>query len=129
MQLGPRRQLFGAERQPVGRQVVDHALMALQNMLPVPRALGFRRRQSSQDGWAALTELFSDAPGASERRAALDEAMAKTIITDGLVAANEAQAQALWRIRDSISESQKREGASIKHNISVPVASMAAALT
>jgi FAD/FMN-containing dehydrogenase len=46
--------------------------------------------------------------------------------TDAAVAASEAQASALWRLRESISEAQKKEGASIKHDISVPVASVPA---
>ncbi|HJR57330.1 MAG TPA: FAD-binding oxidoreductase [Rhizomicrobium sp.] len=45
---------------------------------------------------------------------------------DAAVAASEAQAAALWRLRESISEAQKKEGASIKHDISVPVASVPA---
>jgi 2,4-dichlorophenol 6-monooxygenase len=54
---------------------VDHAIQTLHNMPPVPRALGFRRGQPSEEGWASLEELFSDAPGAAERRAALAEAV------------------------------------------------------
>jgi FAD/FMN-containing dehydrogenase len=46
--------------------------------------------------------------------------------TDATVARSTAQAADLWRIRDSISEAQKKEGASIKHDISVPVASVPA---
>ena len=46
--------------------------------------------------------------------------------SDATIAANQTQARALWHIRESISESQKREGASIKHDISVPVASIPA---
>jgi FAD/FMN-containing dehydrogenase len=42
------------------------------------------------------------------------------------LARSKAQAMDLWRIRDSISEAQKKEGASIKHDISVPVASIPA---
>jgi FAD/FMN-containing dehydrogenase len=45
-------------------------------------------------------------------------------VTDAVVASSAAQASALWKLRESISESQKREGASIKHDISVPVASI-----
>lgn len=43
-------------------------------------------------------------------------------VTDAVVAGSAAQAAALWKLRESISEAQKREGASIKHDISVPVA-------
>ena len=45
-------------------------------------------------------------------------------VSDAALAASETQAAALWRLRESISEAQKKEGASIKHDISVPVASV-----
>jgi FAD/FMN-containing dehydrogenase len=45
---------------------------------------------------------------------------------DAAIAANEMQAAAFWRLRESISEAQKKEGASIKHDISVPVPSVPA---
>ncbi len=41
---------------------------------------------------------------------------------DAVVAASEAQGAALWALRENISEAQKKEGASIKHDIAVPVA-------
>ena len=44
------------------------------------------------------------------------------IAADAAIAASEAQVAALWQLRESISEAQKREGASIKHDIAVPVA-------
>ena len=47
-------------------------------------------------------------------------------LTEVLVAQNEAQAREFWKIRESISEAQKKEGASIKHDISVPLAAIAA---
>jgi FAD/FMN-containing dehydrogenase len=40
---------------------------------------------------------------------------------DGVVALSEGQAQKLWALRENISEAQKIEGLSIKHDISVPV--------
>jgi FAD/FMN-containing dehydrogenase len=60
--------------------------------------------------------------------AALEDGLAAAIagglVTDAVVAASAAQAAALWKLRESISESQKREGASIKHDVSVPVAAI-----
>jgi FAD/FMN-containing dehydrogenase len=47
---------------------------------------------------------------------------------DAVVAASQAQAASLWALRENISEAQKREGASIKHDIAVPVASVPAFL-
>lgn len=67
---------YHAERQPVGRRVVDRAMKSVQDMAPIPDALGFRHGQSAEDGWASLRELFSDAPGATERRARLEQAVA-----------------------------------------------------
>ena len=48
----------------------------------------------------------------------------KGLITDAVVAKNQSEADELWRMRHAISESQKREGASLKHDISVPVGSV-----
>jgi FAD/FMN-containing dehydrogenase len=50
------------------------------------------------------------------------------LATDAVVASSVGQAANLWKLRESISESQKREGASIKHDISVPVAAIPAFL-
>jgi 2,4-dichlorophenol 6-monooxygenase len=66
---------YDQERQPVGRQVVDRAMKSVTDMQPISRALGFRPGQSSEDGWTALRELFSDEPGAAERRTALTTAI------------------------------------------------------
>jgi len=54
----------------------------------------------------------------------LADAISAGLALDAVVATNTSQAQALWKLRESISEAQKREGASIKHDISVPVAAI-----
>ena len=51
------------------------------------------------------------------------------LVSDGVVAASGAQRAALWRLRHSMSEAQKKEGASIKHDVAVPVARMEDFLT
>ena len=35
-----------------------------------------------------------------------------------------AQAQAMWKLRESVPEAQRRHGASIKHDVSVPVSAI-----
>jgi FAD/FMN-containing dehydrogenase len=78
--------------------------------------------------WYVLIEV-SGGGGAGlddQVQAALADAMAQNFITDAVIAHNQAQAKAFWHLRESISESQKREGASIKHDISVPVAAIPA---
>lgn len=42
-------------------------------------------------------------------------------VLDAVIATSEAQANALWRLREDMSEAQKHEGGSIKHDVSVPV--------
>lgn len=64
---------------------------------------------------ANLTASFEDG---------LADAITAELVSDAVVASSAAQAQALWKLREGISESQKREGASIKHDISVPVAAI-----
>jgi FAD/FMN-containing dehydrogenase len=59
---------------------------------------------------------------------AMADALAKGLVSDAVVASSAGQAAALWKLRESISEAQKREGASIKHDVSVPVAAIPAFL-
>jgi FAD/FMN-containing dehydrogenase len=54
----------------------------------------------------------------------LSACMDDGLITDAVIAKNESEAAELWRIRHAISEAQKREGASLKHDISVPTGSV-----
>ena len=63
------------ERQPVGRSVVERAMKNLGNVGAVPQAIGFYPGQSEQDDWAAIDYLYSDRPGADERRKKLVEAI------------------------------------------------------
>jgi FAD/FMN-containing dehydrogenase len=55
---------------------------------------------------------------------ALGTAIERGLATDAVVASSEAQRAALWRLRENLSEAQKKEGASLKHDIAVPVAAI-----
>ncbi len=55
----------------------------------------------------------------------LAQAFEDGIVADAVIAHNEAQTAELWHIRESIPEAQKHEGASIKHDVSVPVSRLA----
>ena len=67
---------YNAERQPVGRQVVDRAMQSAVEMTAVKEALGFVPEQSEADGWAALDTLYQPGPAGEQRRAALRDALA-----------------------------------------------------
>jgi FAD/FMN-containing dehydrogenase len=56
---------------------------------------------------------------------ALEGAFEAEEIIDAVIGASEAQKDALWALRENLSEAQKPEGASIKHDISVPVSRVA----
>ena len=80
--------------------------------------------------WYVLLEWSSTRPrrpganqtGLAEKMEAyLGEALEKGLVLDAALAQNEAQARAFWALRENHSESQKREGPSIKHDISVSV--------
>ena len=53
--------------------------------------------------------------------AALGAALCDRSADDAVIAESRAQRDALWRLRESLSEAQKKEGASLKHDIAVPV--------
>ena len=73
--------------------------------------------------WYALVELAVFADGEAERAAAeiLAGALDVGLAQDATLAQSLDQAGALWKLRESMSEAQKREGGSIKHDVAVPV--------
>lgn len=64
---------YHQERQPIGRQVVERAMLNLRNKAKVGEVLGLRRGQTAEEGWEALRSLFADVPGGAGRRRALTE--------------------------------------------------------
>jgi FAD/FMN-containing dehydrogenase len=56
---------------------------------------------------------------------ALGESMETGLTNDVMVSANEAQTMALWKLREGISQAQVRAGKAIKHDIALPISSLA----
>ena len=50
--------------------------------------------------------------------------LASNVIIDGVLAESNAQRDALWRLRETIPEAERRESRSVKHDISVPIAAI-----
>ena len=69
--------------------------------------------------WYVLIESSLDDEEILEN--VLAEAIEKGLGSDAVVAKNVSEQEALWRIRHSISEAQKFEGVSLKHDVSVPL--------
>ena len=77
--------------------------------------------------WHALVEATTaDAAHdiAAELERLLGDALQQGIIADATLAANEAQVEAFWKLRDSISEAERAEGQTLAHDISVPIPDM-----
>ncbi|MDH3613375.1 MAG: FAD-binding oxidoreductase [Gammaproteobacteria bacterium] len=95
------------------------------------RCLRFVRRHmpdsalpfANEHPWYVLCEVIVG-DSYAEIENALVSAMEDTLISDAIIAKNEAEAERFWRMRHSISEAQKPEGASLKHDISVPIGSI-----
>ena len=87
---------------------------------------------SEEHRWHVLVEATTADPAtdiAAELERLLGLALQDGIIGDAVLAANEAQAEAFWKLRDSISEAERAEGQTLAHDISVAVADMPQFLT
>jgi FAD/FMN-containing dehydrogenase len=88
---------------------------------------GTRAPLTSEHPWNVLVEATTaDAQTniASEVEQLLGDALEQKIIHDATIASSEGQADAFWKLRDSISEAERAEGQTLAHDISVAVADM-----
>jgi len=96
-----------------GTGVGLYAAMIEGGTVPIPGAAHY-----------VLVDLASSRPDAGLRgliEAVLEQALEAGEVLDATIAESEAQRVALWRIREEHPEAQKREGASVKNDVSVPV--------
>ena len=115
-------------------RVLAHAGPALTAFEIMPRiGLDFVLRHGSDvrdpfpspHAWYVLFELTSPREGEELQQLAetvLDEGLKTREIESAIVASSLGQGAALWRLRELMSEVQKDEGGSIKHDVAVPVA-------
>ena len=54
----------------------------------------------------------------------MEQAIEQGIINDAAIASSMSQSQALWALRENISEAQSLQGKNIKHDISVPISAV-----
>ncbi len=100
--------------------VPQHCLESVLAYLPDARA-----PLSEHHPWHALVELVT-APGDEaalrcQAEEALAEAFETGLLRDAVIAANEAQADRFWLLRDSIAPAERAIGPAMQHDISVPV--------
>lgn len=101
-----------------------HSLEAVLAHVP-----GSRSPLQEKHQWHALIELAADSEGAAAlpqlAQDLLESAFEAGVVEDATIAANEAQAEQFWLLRDEIAPAERALGPAMQHDISVPVARMA----
>ncbi|MDB5718784.1 MAG: linked oxidase protein [Sphingomonas bacterium] len=82
---------------------------------------------AGRHAWHVLVEATAPA-GAPDPAGGLGDALGAAaeagLIEDAVIAANEAQADALWLLREEMSEAERIDGMAAKHDVSVAVSAM-----
>ena len=97
--------------------------------LTVRHIPGVRDPLDSPHAWYVLTELTSARatdPLDAMLSECLEPALGEGLLENAVIARNARERSEFWKLRESIPEAQRRDGASLKHDISVPVADIAA---
>jgi FAD/FMN-containing dehydrogenase len=120
--------LLARLRTAAGDQVTSFELMPrLAVELTVKHVPGVADPLDQNTPWYLLIELSSPNPRQellTLLTAILEQAAAAGTIRDAMLAASTTQAQAMWKLRESVPEAQRRHGASLKHDVSVPVSAI-----
>ncbi|CAN5194773.1 FAD-binding oxidoreductase [soil metagenome] len=91
---------------------------------------GTRSPIETRTPWHVLVEVDlaeRAGPSAAERlEGALAQAFEAGLAQDGVIASSEGQAEAFWRIRESLSEAERAQGPALQYDVSVPVSGMPA---
>jgi FAD/FMN-containing dehydrogenase len=117
-------QLFYTLRERTGGRLTAFELMPRLGIdLQLKHAMIERDPTASPSPWYALIEVSrmkGGVPGALQ--AGLEEALGAGVIADAVVAESLDERALMWAAREQMSDVQSREGASIKHDVSVPIA-------
>jgi FAD/FMN-containing dehydrogenase len=120
-------------RTAAGDQVTTFELMPrLAVELTVKHVSGVANPLAQGTPWYLLIELTSPRPRQDPGQQGLSElltdelhqAVTAGVVQDALIATSIAQSQAMWKLRESVPEAQRHHGASLKHDVSVPVSSV-----
>ena len=118
--------LLALAREASGDRVSSFELIPRLGLEFVVRHMpGNRDPLAAPSPWYVLIDLTTAATGtdlAGAMQSLLESALERNLVSDAVVAQSKAQRGDLWRLRESLSESQKYEGGSIKHDVSVPIA-------
>lgn len=85
---------------------------------------GTRAPLASAAPWNVLIEAVGGEGVRDAVLGALGDAIGDGLVVDAAVAESEAQADALWKLRESLSEAEAKDGLAAKHDVAVPVSAM-----
>ena len=111
-----------------GSMLTGFELMAKVGMeMSLNYVKGARAPLEHESEWYVLLDLsssHSDSEAGNTMEDILADALQQGIIEDASIAQSVSQQKEFWRLREDMSPAQKLEGGSIKHDISVPIASI-----
>jgi len=115
-------------RQHIGETLNAFELMSGAALELVARHQGIKTPLAAS-AWFVLVEASSCLSGLRDAVEALFAiVLEEGDATDGVIAESERQEGELWLLRESITEAESREGRSLKHDVSVPIAGIPAFL-
>ena len=111
-------------RGAVGDAISAFELMHRNCFVLATRTMGHADPMPGDCPWRVLLDLTGQEPPGSLRESlegVLAAAFEAGLVSDAIVASSEAQADALWKVREDQAEVQRHAGKGIKHDVSVPV--------
>ncbi len=122
-------EMLGVLRSYAGERLTTWELVNRQALeLVLAHLPGSRDPFSISHAWYGLVELAA-AEGATGLDEALEDAIgaghAHDLVVDAVIAGRPTQRAALWSLREGVSEVQRLEGATLKHDVALPIGSLA----
>jgi FAD/FMN-containing dehydrogenase len=122
-------ELLGRLRTASGDRLTSFELMPRAAIdLLLQHVEGSRDPLDAPSPWYVLCEIASSDPDADLLRRltrALGQALENGVVSDAVVAHSERERAEFWALRERIPEAQRRAGASLKHDISLPISRLA----
>ncbi|MBD2746502.1 FAD-binding oxidoreductase [Microvirga sp. BT688] len=113
--------LLALAQDELGDQISAFELISATSMQLVAKHAGLKA-PIAEGEWFVLVEAASSLAGLREAaETMLGTAFEQEIALDGVIAESGAQAAQLWALREHVTESEAREGKSVKHDVSVPL--------
>jgi FAD/FMN-containing dehydrogenase len=122
--------VFGLFRAACGSRLSAFELMnALQAQLVVKHVPGRRIPVADEESWHVLVELSDTGEEAAldaAMQGVLEQAFERGFVADAVIGASEAQREAMWTFRHSVSEANKKDGVGLTSDTAVPISAVPA---